>query len=615
MNSRRFTGMLIAFVSAMLSWDLETVCAESEWETVQATLKITRDNIVLDGTTSSQLRYEGTDSPQSGDWMVRHTLSDPENLNPYTSSDAGASRIMGYIFESLLYAEADPPFALKGHLATGYPAISDERLSYLFEIRSDAVFADGEPVTVDDVLFSMKVIKNPVVLTPHLRNYFSAVKDVRIEAGSKIRFVCDEPYFRNDLVLGTFEVLPRHFYDPDGLLEPVIMKSLVDGSWETGEHAERVRKFAEQFNQNFNRKVLGSGPYGIENPETDIVTQQKVVLTRNSNHWATGKESLPSSGYVDKLVFKVINNMDAAFVELTNGNLDLYVLQPLEFKEKSWSKGFTDRFLKGIAYGSGYTYIGWNNAHAIFRDPLVRKAMTHLTNKEAMVTNLLFSLGEPVLSPIHKFRPEYNLDLETIPYDPDKALDLLEEAGWDDMDGDGVLDKEIDGKRVPFKFEFLVNSGNQIRKDIALIMQDELADIGIVCEVRELDWSIFLQRVKSKDFAAVTLGWTGSLRFPPDGYQIWHSSQAAGNGSNFISFSNAEVDEILEQYRREFDLDKRILLYKRFQEILHGEQPYTFLWKGRSATAYSRRFKGVNWYPAGPETREWWVGVEDQLYR
>ena len=616
MHYGRLAVKILAYLTALFGLVSKPVSAESEWETVQEILRTTRDNVVLDGTTSVPLRYAGTDSPQHGDWLVRHMLSDPENLNPYTTNDRGATRVLQNMLQSLLYPEGEAPFELKGLLATGYPTISEDKLSYLFELRSDATFSDGKSVTVDDVLFSMKVIKNPFVLAPHLRNYFASVKGARIEGGDKIRFECDEPYFQNDLTLGYYlDVLPRHFYDREGLLEPVEIAGLIDGSWETGEHADRVKKFAEQFNQDFNRSVLGSGPYIIENAETDIVTQQKVVLTRNPNYWAADNPSVGSTGHLDKIIFKIINNMDAAFIELANGNLDVYALQPLQFKDKSWSKEFTDRFLKGIAYSSGYTYIGWNNAHPIFEDRRVRRAMTYLTNKEEMVANLLFGLGEPVLSSIHKFRPEYNHGLEAIPYDPDRALDLLEESGWGDSDDDGVLDKEIDGTVVPFKFEFLVNSGNQIRKDIALIMQDELADIGIVCEVRELDWSIFLQRVKSKDFAAVTLGWSGSLRFAPDGYQIWHSSQAEGNGSNFISFANPEVDDILESYRREFDMNKRIALYKRFQEILHFEQPYTFLWKPRTATAYNRRFRGVNWYPAGPETREWWVDVEDQLYQ
>ena len=610
---RRYTGPKL-WMGFCMVWLATQAEADSAWDKVQGILSGTRDVIVLDGTDQAPLRYSGGDGAEYGDWMIRHLLSDPEKLNPYTSSDRSATRVLGYIFESLLYAENEPPYPLKGLIAKNYPTISEDKLSYSFEIREEAYFSDGSPLTADDVLFSMKVIKNPQVLAPHMRNYFAAIRGVRQDGKYRITFICDEPYFRNDLALGSFEVLPRHFYDPDGLLDPVSVGSLIDGSWEEGQHADRVRKFAEQFNQNFNRRVLGSGPYFIEDVERDVVTQQKIVLTRSLNYWGERQKELPSSGYVDRIIFKIINNTDAAFIELTNGNLDYHSLRPLEFKDKSWSADFTQRFLKGIEYSSGYTYIGWNNIHPIFRDRQVRLAMTYLTDRESMVENLLFGLGEPVEGPIHKFRPEYDHDLEPYLYDPDGALDMLEEAGWSDSDDDGILDKVIDGEKVPFRFEFLVNSGNQIRKDIALVVQSELQDIGIVCEVRELDWSVFLDRVKNKDFAAVTLGWSGSLRFPPDGYQIWHSSQAQSGGSNFISFKNPEVDQILEEYRREFDMEKRIALYRRFQEILHKEQPYTFLWKGRTAQAYSRRFRGVNWYPIGADTQEWWVNPADRFY-
>ena len=592
-----------------------TAGAEEVWGKVQALLAGTSDIIVLDGTTPAPLRQPKAAAPQYWDWMVEHMLSDPENLNPYTSSDAGASSVHRFIFESLLYAENEPPYALQGLVAKAYPAISADKLSYTFELRPDARFADGQPLTAADVLFSMKVIQNPQVLAPHLRNYYEAVKDVHVNGEYKITFLCGEPYFRNDMMLGGFEILPRHFYDPEGLMEKVPLNSLMDGSWEQGPHAEAVKKFGEQFNQNFNRKLLGSGPYRIADVERDLVTQQKVVLTRNPNYWGQGTAGLPATGYVDKIVFKIINNQDAAFIELTNGQLDMHTLQPLEFKEKSWSDDFSQRFLKGIEYSSGYAYIGWNNHHPIFRDKAVRQAMTMLTNRESLVKNLLFGLGETIESPIHKFRPEYNNSLKPYPYSAEQAAELLAQAGWADSDGDGLLDKNIDGALTPFSFEILVNSGNQLRKDVALILQGELKDAGIDCQVRELDWSILLQRVKGQDFAAVVLGWTSSMRFPPDNYQIWHSSQAGGRGSNYISYSNPEVDKILEDYRREFDPKKRIALYQRYQEILHDEQPYTFLWISRVARAYSRRFQGVNWYPTGADTQEWWVKVADRMYQ
>ena len=590
-----------------------------EWEEVQRILAGTRDVVVLDGVETAPVRYTGTAAPEYGDWLVRHFLSDPESFNPFTSSDAGASSVRDYIFESLLSPRREPPYELEGLLAEGYPEVGDDHLKYTFDIREGVHFSDGTPLTAADVLFSMKVIQHPEVLAPHLRNYFNSVIDARIEGESRISFFCKEPYFRNDLMLGGFSVIPKHFYDSEGHLDQVSISSLIDGTWEQEKHAGSARAFARRFNREFNRAVLGSGPYIVEDFERDVVTQQKVVLTLNRNYWARDRGVVPASGYVDKILFKVINNTDAAFIELTNGNLDLYGLRPLEFKEKSWTREFQERFLKVIQYGGGFTYIGWNNAHPLFGDRRVRQAMSFLTDRQSMIDNLLFGLGEPVAGPIHKFRPEYNHDIELYPYDPERALDLLEEAGWGDADGDGILDKLVDGERLSFEFEFLVNSGNQIRKDIALIMQSELRDIGIDCQVRELDWSIFLQRVRSRDFAAMTLGWTGYVRFPPDGYQVWHSSQVE-SGSNYIGFINAEVDEILEAYRREFDPVRRIALYHRFQEILHEEQPYTFLWKGRNARAYSRRYQGVNWYPGGDRSSiaenslEWWVSAGDRQY-
>ncbi len=153
-----------------------------------------------------------------------------------------------------------------------------------------------------------------------------------------------------------------------------------------------------------------------------------------------------------------------------------------------------------------------------------------------------------------------------------------------------------------------------MRKDIALTLQAECADIGIAMEVRELDWSVFLEEVKSQRAEAYVLGWRYSLAYYPDPYQIWHSSQAKDGGSNSISFNNAEVDQILETYRMTFDPHQRKELLYRFQEIIHEEQPYTFLWNPRSTNAYSRRYQNVNWYPAGGDQGEWFVNPDAQRY-
>jgi peptide/nickel transport system substrate-binding protein len=240
--------------------------------------------------------------------------------------------------------------------------------------------------------------------------------------------------------------------------------------------------------------------------------------------------------------------------------------------------------------------------------------MTYFMDRKQIAKTILVGLGEVVDGPIYLFRPEYDKTLHSYPYNPQKALQLLKEAGWADTDGDGVLDKVINGKRVPFRFEFKVPSASTTGKSIILVLQEELRKYGIAASVRELDWTIFLDDVKNHKFDAVIMAW-GMQASEPDEYQVWHSSQAANKGSNHISYKNPRADQILEEYRREFDPNKRIELYREFQHILNDEQPYTFLFVRKTVTAVQRRFRGIEVYPAGLRPLEWWVPLSAQRYK
>ena len=536
---------------------------------------------------------------------MAHILSDPEQLNPLTSNDAGASAILGYVVESLL--TRDPrTLLLKPLLAESRPVISDNKLRYTFKVRRDAFFQDGRPVTAADVLFSLKAIKCPLVNAPFARVYYDSVIDAKLLDPYTIQFDTKEPYFLNESVLGGLEVLPRHYYDPEDLLKDVPVKQL---GADPKTLPEAVKRFADQFNKNYARRPMGSGPYRFFKWETG----QEVILERNDDYWGFGKEGIDEP-HIYLLRFRVINNSDAALVSLKSGGLDLMGLQPLQHLKQTTSQRFQSEYEKFIYFAPGFTYIGWNNDRPLFRDRRVRQAMTYLTNREQLVKSVLSGLGQVVDSPIYYFRPEYDKSLKSYPFDPAKALALLTEAGWKDTDGDGILDKMIDGKRVPFRFELKFNSGNPTRKSVALALQDELKKHGIAVTVRQLDWTIFLDDVRNHKFDAMILGWAMSVN-EPDAFQIWHSSQAANKGSNMISFKNQRVDQILEEYRKEFDPAKRIELYREFQQILHVEQPYTFLFIGKSISAVQRRFQNVEVLPAGGlRPIEWRVPPENQRY-
>ena len=552
--------------------------------------------------------------PVRGDWLVIHSLADPENLNPLTSNDAGASQVLGWIFPSLLRIDQNT-LRLEPLLARELPEVSPDRLSYTYRLREDVSFSDGVPLTAEDVVFTIKAIRHPRVNAAPQRNYYNSVADAVVVDPHTVRISLGEVYFLNDWQLGGISPIPRHYYDPDNLLDGISVAEL--NHWDDLSPAmkERAERFAKKFNESFNRSPVGPGALVLEDPARDYVTGEKIELRHRAGYFAPGQPLL-GDPWVDRVVYRVINDFDAALAARKAGAIDFMGLRPVQYLKQTNDPRFDEHSVKHVDRAGSYTYIGWNQKRAIFQDKRLRQALSHLVDKQNVCDKLLLGLAEPVESPIYPGRPEFNSALEPWSFDPAKAKALLTEAGWSDTDGDGILDKDIDGARVPLRFEIVSNSGNDDRKNLGLVVVDELKRAGVDASFRAIDWSILLEKVKSFDYDAVILGWTNSGTMPPDLYQIWHSSQAVAGGSNHISFKNEEVDHLLEAYRVEFDAAKRKALYDRVQEILYEEQPYTWVYAPKSLAAYDRRFRGVIWYPTGStQETEWWVPVASQKYR
>jgi peptide/nickel transport system substrate-binding protein len=309
-----------------------------------------------------------------------------------------------------------------------------------------------------------------------------------------------------------------------------------------------------------------------------------------------------------RVVFKIIADSTVAFEVLKQGGLDLMNLRPIQWSKQTQSKRFQEHYRKLKYYLPSYSYIGWNLRKPLFQDRRVRQAMTMLLDRETILQKILFGLGTIVTGPFYVNSPDYNRRIQPYPYAPRAALELLLTAGWKDHDGDGILDR--DG--VPFEFEFLVSAGSKFGEQLAVILQESLKRAGIRVHLRKLEWAVFIQKIQGHDFDACTLGW--SLGWEADPYQLWHSSQAE-KGSNFVGFENEEADRIIETARREFDAEKRHRLFQRFHEIIHEEQPYTFLFTTEALVAVDRRFENVQVYPLGLAPRQWWVPVAMQRYR
>jgi len=332
-------------------------------------------------------------------------------------------------------------------------------------------------------------------------------------------------------------------------------------------------------------------------------TGREIVLERNSSYWG-------DRARLDRMVFKIITDDTVAMQLFKRGEIDVYRRMTAEqWVRQTKGEEFEKRAYK-LAYDElGYSYIGWNMRRPFFRNKMVRRAMTHLVDRDGILKNIRYGLGKIVTGNFYINGPAYNHSIEPWPYDPAEAKRLLDEAGWIDHDGDGMRDK--DG--VAFSFEFLISSGSTMAEQLATILQEDLKRVGIGMSIRKLEWATFLQQTQDRKFDATTAAW--SMEIEGDPYQLWHSSQAE-KGSNYVGFVNAEADEIIEAGRREFDAEKRRAMYRRLHAILHDEQPYTFFYTPQQLTVVDKRFENVKAYNSrlALQPTEWYVPRSRQKY-
>jgi len=550
--------------------------------------------------------------PVAGDWIVIHQLSDPHGINPYVTSDAGASAMADRVFQKLLgqdFLTTD----LYPVLADARPLVSDDHLTYTFTLKQGIAFSDGKPLTASDVVFSFKAIANPLIAdAAALRNYYESVKDVVATTPSTVVITMSQPYFLAEYFLGSLWIMPKHVLDPKGLTDKYTFAETK--SIDAAQANPAMKEFAEWYGSEEVRRDpklnIGSGPYAYE----EWKTGESVTLRRNDAFWAKGKDAW-NPAYADKLVYKVINDRNSAVVALKNAEIDfMEYVPPTKYTEEIDTVA-TPHLRKYPFQTQAYSYIGFNMARPILSDVNVRKAIAHCVDRDALIKQLVRGLATTVNSPIYQDRPEYDKSLPNIAYDPNTAKSLLAQAGWADANGDGVLDKAINGKNTPLTVTMLINAGNELREALAVNLSEELRKIGIKMEIRKLEWSVFQENQKARQFDLYIGGWINDP-IPSDPYQIWHSSQAKNRGSNYVSFMNPRVDQLLEMNRVEFDEQKRTAYMKEFQQIIAREQPYVFLWSPLYPAVYNRRLQNVKFSSVRPgyNPPQWWVPAGQWKY-
>ncbi len=486
--------------------------------------------------------------PQQGGSIIMGTIGEPSNLLPYMATDASSSEVSGLLHTSLL--ENDKDMNVVACAAESWEVLDGgKRISFV--MKDGMQWEDGAPLTAEDVEFTYRLMIDPGTPTAYAAD-FLMVKEFRRTGRLSFEVVYDTPYARA-LLTWLQPILPRHVLEKENIA---------------------ATKYA--------RHPLSAGPYVME----EWVSGSRITLRANERYFK-------GRPYIDRVVYRVIPDGTTMFLEARAGRLDYISLSPQQYLRQTQGKEWDENWRKYKYLAGVYTYVGLNLKSPFFRDVRVRRALSHALDRNAIVKGALLGMGEPAFGPYKPGTWQYSRTLRPYPHDPEKARSLLSEAGWK-PGKDGILEK--DG--VPFAFTLLVNQGNDERIKVAVILQQMFRRIGISIKIRTVEWAAFIKEfVNTKKFDALILGWT--ISNDPDLYEVWHTSAISGHGLNFISYSNPEADALLERGRITQEQQERKKIYDRFQEILHEDQPYLFLYVPYALPMVRARVRGIEPAPAG----------------
>lgn len=463
-------------------------------------------------------------------------------------------------------------------------------------------FLRKNQVTAEDFKFYYDAMMNPHIQEAGavaLRTYYNELMD--FEVIDKLTFVVR---WKTSMVPGDDgKEVPRIKYvakQLTGQLRPLasfVYKYFPDGRKIIEEDSEpnayRTNTvWAQNFSQHWAKNIIVScGPWSF-----DGMTDRQIKFKRNADFY------FPLAALSEALEVDIKDTPDAMWQDFMENRLDSHALDPNQIVDlekfltsdsykKQASQGYKINRLDYLI--RSFSYIGWNQAKQFFKSSKVRRAMTMAIDRPRIIQQNLNGMGIEINGPFYRFSPDYDDSIIPWPFNLQAARQLLEEEGWYDRDGSGVISKEIDGKIVPFRFSLTYYVKNPTSKTVCEFIATTLKMIGIICNLNGVDMADLSASFDDKSFDALCLGWM--LGAPPeDPRQLWSSKEAKIKGSsNAVGFENAEVDAIIEKLTYEYNRAKRRALYLRFNAIMHEEQPYTFLYIPKTAFLYREYLQNV----------------------
>lgn len=555
-------------------------------------LKFHSDGSTQEKATTQKIANSQYFDPEAdfGGRMINCVTAGTKNLNYLLNNETIAGDIWGLATSALTSRDYENPEIFEPLMAEKWE-VSEDKLVYDITIKQGILWHDFKDpvsgkewkdveVTADDFKFYLDVVKDEKVDCAPLRTYYQELDRIEVISKYNFKVYWKEKYFLSEVWTLGLAPLPKHFYkDYEGEF---------DG-----------KKFNDDYIRN--KFIVGCGPYNFESWDSG----QRVILKRWDKYFGAKYGIAPP---LDTVVIEIINHPNTQFQALLSDDIDQMELTADQWVNRTnvpeFDPASSKYKIRKFNYPSRtYTYIGYNLKNPLFQDKKVRQALTYLVNREKILKVAYHDLARIVSGPFFIDSPYYDASIKPYAFDPEKAKALLKEAGWEDHDGDGILDKN--GKK--FEFNVLTIAARAVHEKMFPIINEDMKKVGIVMNINKVEWSVYIQRLEQKKFDVVSLGW--SLGLDGDPSQIWHSSMAdVEASSNHIGFKNKEVDELLEKLKVCFDDKERIQICHEIHRVLNEEQPYTFLFCPDKLVGINNRYENVRLfskYPIIPDDIMW----------
>lgn len=470
--------------------------------------------------------------------------AEPQSINPLSIQELVSQWTADYVMEGLLYLNPET-LQYEPQLAENYE-ISKDGLTYTFYLRKGAKFSDGSPVTATDVKFSIDCVKDPAYKATARLPYYQDVESVTAIDTTTVKIKMKKKYYKNLEVLGT-----------QGFT-PIVSQKI---------YGDPAKKFGDN-------SMFGSGPYKVEAYNRG----KNIILVRNPEWWGANVKELKGLAKFERVQLRFIKEQNLELEMMRKGQQDMmWDVRAENFEKKAVGEPFGTTIQKLQVENmrpKNYSFIGWNNRNPLFKDKNVRVALAHLLNRKLLIEKFLYGKSAEAVGPYYYGSPFTPSDLKPIEFNVEAAKNLLKKAGWTDKEKKGVLQKEIDGKVTEFRFTLLLPN-REVEKYFTIYKED-LKKAGIEMDIKLLEWSAFERLLNEQKFDAVTLSWGGGS-VEDDLTQIWHSESSKPGGSNFVGYSNSQVDKMIDQARGEINEGKRKVLWQKITRLIAEDAPYAFM--------------------------------------